>query len=61
MNRQTAVLLTDTWRSGCPSLIRHCLAGDGPVEIGATMLSADWLDGGHRKTGSRMWKVPTYS
>jgi hypothetical protein len=57
MNRQTAVIPTDTWHSECPSLKRYQLAGDGLMEIGGAMLSADWLHGGHRKTGSHSKSV----
>jgi hypothetical protein len=32
-------------RSGCPSLILCRLAGRDPMQIGAAVLHADWLDG----------------
>jgi hypothetical protein len=35
----------NAWLSGCPSLILCRLARGGPMEMGAAMLRADWLDG----------------
>jgi hypothetical protein len=33
------------WRSGCPSLILCRVAGRDPMQLGAAVLHADWLDG----------------
>jgi hypothetical protein len=33
------------WRSGCPSLILCRVVGRDPMQLGAAMLHADWLDG----------------
>jgi hypothetical protein len=33
------------WCSGCPSLILCRLAGRDPMQLGAAMLLANWLDG----------------
>jgi hypothetical protein len=34
-----------TWRSGCTSLILCQLVSCDPMQVGAAVLHADWLDG----------------